>query len=247
MPGFRMPDGLPFEENLETTRVDGGAVMRIATSDGVVFSARGSGTHQAHTHTFGPDVERDTHQTLFGEVSATGTAGRHTWVAGGALQYERYDSRDVPRFNYTYNVPGVFVQDDFAAAKWITVSASARVDRHNEFGTFASPRVSVLLRPSDPWTVRVSGGRGYFAPTPFTEETEATGLSRIAPLGDAGCGARRQLLGRRDLVARAVRGHRDLLLFADRRSAGRRRDRPFGFSRRDRQLATGSRKLAGPS
>jgi iron complex outermembrane receptor protein len=40
-----------------------------------------------------------------------------------------------------------------------------------------------LLRPSDPWTVRVSGGRGYFAPTPFTEETEATGLSRVAPLG----------------------------------------------------------------
>ena len=184
MPGFRMPDGLPFEENLETTRVDAGGVMRIATSSGVVYSARGSGTHQAHTHTFGPDVERDTHQTIFGEVSATGTAGRHTWVAGGALQYERYDSRDVPRFNYTYNVPGVFVQDDFAAAKWITVSASARVDRHNEFGTFASPRISVLLRPSDPWTLRASGGRGYFAPTPFTEETEATGLSRIAPLGD---------------------------------------------------------------
>ncbi|HWN85725.1 MAG TPA: TonB-dependent receptor, partial [Vicinamibacterales bacterium] len=77
-----------------------------------------------------------------------------------------------------------FVQDDFTGADWFTLSASARLDRHNEFGAFASPRVSVLLRPSEPWTVRVSAGRGYFAPTPFTEETEATGLSRIAPLGE---------------------------------------------------------------
>ncbi|WP_410959555.1 hypothetical protein, partial [Salmonella sp. SAL4432] len=37
--------------------------------------------------------------------------------------------------------------------------------------------------PAAAWTIRVSGGRGYFAPTPFTEETEATGLSRVAPLG----------------------------------------------------------------
>ncbi len=184
MPGFQMPDGEPFEESLDTKRVDAGAVLRVSTSNGIVVSARGSGTRQAHTHTFGSVIERDTHQTVFGEMSATGVAGRHTWVAGGALQYERYDARDVPRFNYTHTVPGVFVQDDFTAADWFTLSASARLDRHNEFGAFASPRVSVLLRPSEPWTVRVSAGRGYFAPTPFTEETEATGLSRVAPLGE---------------------------------------------------------------
>jgi outer membrane receptor for ferrienterochelin and colicins len=182
MPGFRAPDGGPFEENLTTTRFDSGVVLRMATSNGIVYSARGSGTRQAHTHTFGSTNERDTHTTGFGEVSATATAGRHTWVAGGALHYDGYDSRAVPRFNYTYHVPGVFVQDDLAVAKWATLSASARIDRHNVFGTFASPRVSVLLRPASPWTVRVSGGRGYFAPTPFTEETEATGLSRVAPL-----------------------------------------------------------------
>ena len=54
---------------------------------------------------------------------------------------------------------------------------------HNEFGTFLSPRISALVRPHGRWTIRVSGGRGYFAPTPFTEETEATGLTPVAPLG----------------------------------------------------------------
>jgi iron complex outermembrane receptor protein len=63
------------------------------------------------------------------------------------------------------------------------VSASARVDRHSVFGTFFSPRLSLLVRPSPQWTMRVSGGRGHYAPTPFTEETEATGLSRVAPTG----------------------------------------------------------------
>jgi iron complex outermembrane receptor protein len=57
------------------------------------------------------------------------------------------------------------------------------VDAHSEFGTFFSPRVSVLVKPGAGWTLRMSTGAGVFAPTPFTEETEATGLSRVAPLG----------------------------------------------------------------
>jgi outer membrane receptor for ferrienterochelin and colicins len=77
----------------------------------------------------------------------------------------------------------VFVQDELTVAKWATLSGSARFDHHNEFGTFLSPRISVLLRPTREWTLRVSGGRGYFAPSPFTEETEATGLSVLAPPG----------------------------------------------------------------
>jgi iron complex outermembrane receptor protein len=45
-----------------------------------------------------------------------------------------------------------------------------------------SPRLSALYRPG-PWTIRASLGRGFFAPTPFVEEVEAAGLSRLEPLG----------------------------------------------------------------
>lgn len=41
----------------------------------------------------------------------------------------------------------------------------------------------MLYRPTD-WTIRASYGRGYFAPTPFVEDIEAAGLSRLAPLND---------------------------------------------------------------
>jgi iron complex outermembrane receptor protein len=64
------------------------------------------------------------------------------------------------------------------------VSASARVDFHNRYGTFFSPRLSVLLRRGG-WTSRLSAGQGFFAPTPLTEETEAAGLANLqlpAPL-----------------------------------------------------------------
>ena len=46
------------------------------------------------------------------------------------------------------------------------------------------PRVSALLRPAEGWSVRASAGGGYYAPTPFTEETESIGLTYLRPLRD---------------------------------------------------------------
>jgi iron complex outermembrane receptor protein len=99
-------------------------------------------------------------------------------VAGVAIEHERYRAADVPRFDFTYSVPGVFAQDDVTLASWLSVSGSARVDHHSEYGTFVSPRVSALLRKGD-WNSRVSFGTGFFGPSALTEETEAAGLTRL--------------------------------------------------------------------
>ncbi|HEV2130797.1 MAG TPA: TonB-dependent receptor, partial [Longimicrobiaceae bacterium] len=131
---------------------------------------------------FGAVAERDQHSTAFGEVALTGTDRGHTWVLGSALQYEGYDSRDVPRFDYTYTIPSLFLQDEISPAEWVTIAASGRVDMHSEYGTLFNPRLSVLLRPGAEWNARASVGTGYFAPAPFTEETEVFGLSPLKPL-----------------------------------------------------------------
>src|SRR5205823_13070992 len=89
---------------------------------------------------------------------------------------------DTPQFGYAFTTPGVFIQDDVDVARWLAVSASARVDRHSEFGTFVSPRVSGLLRHAG-WSSRVSYGTGFFPPSAITEETEASGLSRLTVIG----------------------------------------------------------------
>jgi len=182
MPGSTTPDGRPHPENLMTRQFDAGLVGRFLIPGGRVVSVRASGVSQRHDHTFGHVLERERAGTSFGEISVTGTTGPNTWVTGGALQHETFGPLDVPRFEYAYTIPGLFGQDDLVLAKWLTVSGSARVDRHSAFGTFFSPRLSLLFRPAAQWTARVSGGRGHFAPSPFTEETDATGLSILAPL-----------------------------------------------------------------
>ena len=79
------------------------------------MTARAAVVRQSHDHQFGDVVERDRHDTAFGEVAVRGTAGRQTWVAGLAIERDAYTARDVPRFDYTFTVPGAFAQYDVTA------------------------------------------------------------------------------------------------------------------------------------
>jgi outer membrane receptor for ferrienterochelin and colicins len=180
--GGDIPAGLHRPEELRTRRGDAGLVGRWMTGGGTLLNLRASGMIQRHDHRFGNVRERDRHDTWFAEGSAAHTLGTHTLVLGAALQRETYRGLDVSGFDYTFTIPSVFAQDDWRAAEWLAVTASGRVDAHSEYGTFFSPRLSALLRPAEGWTVRASAGAGYYAPTPFTEETEAIGLTDVQPL-----------------------------------------------------------------
>ena len=168
----------PFIESLDTTRFDGGFVGQTLVGGEYVVTARASRTRQRHRHVLGEAVEADVHDTLFGEVALRGHVGIQTWVGGVAFERDAFDPLDVPVHTYTYDVPGVFVQDDIDVSRWLTVSVSGRVDIHNQFGPFVSPRGSMLVHGAK-WNSRVSIGSGFFAPTPLTEDTEAAGLSRL--------------------------------------------------------------------
>ncbi|MEZ5289803.1 MAG: TonB-dependent receptor [Vicinamibacterales bacterium] len=179
MPGTALPaTGLPFAEALDTRRFDVGGTAQAIVDGRFVLTTRGAAAWQRHDHGFGALRERDRHQTVFGEVALRGTAGRHTWVAGAAYERDAYTPIDVPRFAYRYDVPGVFGQDDVDVAGWLSVSAGARVDWHSQYRAFVSPRVAAVTRVGA-WTSRLSVGRGFFATTPVTEETEAAGLTRL--------------------------------------------------------------------
>ena len=180
VPGKILPAaGIRYVEALETRRVDGGAVGQVLWGQRYLLSARGALSEQRHDHQFGEVRERDRHGTRFGEVTLRAAAGRHTLVGGVAIERDSYRPRDVPQHAYTFTVPGVFGQADAELAPWASLSASARLDRHSEYGTFLSPRISTLLR-SGRWTSRLSVGTGFFGPSALTEETEATGLTRLA-------------------------------------------------------------------
>lgn len=177
------PDGTPFAEALRTRRFDAGLIARVVAGESGLVTARFSGMQQRHRHQFGTVLERDRHSTVFGEVAL---ATQHSWggsVIGFSAERDRYAARDVPAFDYAHTVPSVFGQVEVDPVPSLSVALSARVDRHSEFGTLAHPRVSALVRAPRDWAVRASFGAGAFAPTPFTDETEVTGLSRVVAPG----------------------------------------------------------------
>lgn len=175
------PDGAAYAEALRTRRLDGGGVVFVPFGSSVL-SARASVSSQEHRHQFGAARERDDHATWFGEVSLATTRENGMTVVGVAIQRERYAGADVTRFDYTHSIPSAFAQVDVELGRRFLVSASGRADAHSQYGPLFNPRLSVLYRLAPAWTVRLSGGTGAFAPTPFTEETEATGLTPLLAL-----------------------------------------------------------------
>lgn len=180
MPSAVLPTtGASYPESVDTARVDGGLVAQTTVGDRFVLTARVSATRKDERHLRGDVPERNIADTLFTELALRGAAPRQTWVAGVAFERSTLDPRNDTRFAYTYDVPGLFLQDDIEVRRWLTFSASGRVDDHDVYGTFVSPRVSALLR-SRGWSSRLSVGTGFFAPSAFTEETEAAGLASLA-------------------------------------------------------------------
>lgn len=180
--GHTLPNGQAFFESLKTRHVDGGFVGRWLAFTNRVVAVRGSYMRRSQDRQFGSATENGVRSTWFGEASLQGSSGRQTWVAGAAFQQDRHALRELPQFDYQFSIPSLFMQDEIALGSTWTVALSARADAHSAYGVLATPRISVLARPGSGWTIRVAAGTGAFAPTPFTEETEETGLSRLQPL-----------------------------------------------------------------
>ena len=180
--GATVPDGSPFPEKLRTNRYDAGVVGGFLLGPAAILTVRVAAAAQRHAHTFGTVRERDRHLTWLGETSVTAGRGMSLWVLGAALQQERYAASDVTGFDYVFTTPGLFAQNTLTLSRSLSITGSARVDRHSEYGMQVAPRLSALLRLGPAWTARASAGAGYFAPSPFTEETEIIGLTPLVPL-----------------------------------------------------------------
>lgn len=179
--GRAAPDGRPFIETLNTRHADLGSVAKWFAGKTLV-AVRGSFVENRLDRVFGAVRESGTRRTWFGEASLTGSRGSHTWVMGAAFQQDLYASSDLPDFDYSFSSPAAFAQDEIRIGPRLTLGGSVRVDAHSEYGTLVSPRASLLVRPNHEWVLRASAGGGSYAPTPFNEETDETGLSRVRPL-----------------------------------------------------------------
>jgi outer membrane receptor for ferrienterochelin and colicins len=176
-----VPDSNSFRQTQDTLRTDIGFIYDQPLGQVMNINVRGSAMNQNHEHIFGMDNDDDNHKSSLIESSLSGYSDKTAWLVGVALQSEKFNSDSFPEFNYAYQVPGLFSQLDYEASDEISLSLSARADWHSEYGTQVSPRISLLYSPEN-WTIRGAYGKGFFAPSPFIEDIDEAGLSRLAPL-----------------------------------------------------------------
>lgn len=181
LPGRTVPDGTAFPQTQDSSRIDGGLVAEVPMQDNGTLHLRASGMTQNHNHRFGLVVEDDRHDTLFAETSYAARLAKTSLLAGVAVQRDAYRSETFRQFDYTYTTPGLFAQVEHDLHDDLTLAGSARWDDHSTYGAHFSPRVSLLYKPG-PWIVRSSVGRGFYGPTPFVDEIDDAGLSRLEPL-----------------------------------------------------------------
>jgi outer membrane receptor for ferrienterochelin and colicins len=176
-----LPDGNEFSQTQDTLRADVGFIYDQSLGEVMNINVRGSIMKQDHEHEFGAVLEDDSHESTLIESSLSGYSDKTAWLVGLALQSEKFESETFPEFNYAYEVPGLFSQLDYEASDDMSMSLSARTDWHSEYGTQISPRISLLYN-LDNWTIRGAYGQGFFAPSPFIEDIDEAGLSRLEPL-----------------------------------------------------------------
>lgn len=179
----RLPDFNMFSDDAKTRRANLGTVGRILLDTNTFLTVRASMTREWRTRWYGENRERDRRNTIFTDVAVTRTLGADIFanVLTGGMGFERdqFNALDTRDWDYRYTTPGLFAEDTWSPDPRLGITAGARLDLHSQFGDFVSPRVAVVVRPSETWTARLSTSSGVYAPTPFTDETLGFGLDHV--------------------------------------------------------------------
>jgi iron complex outermembrane receptor protein len=174
-----VPDGSSFHERLTGRRGDAGLTLRLPRGDSGHVAVRLAVSSNGRERLLGSGpVERDRISTGFTEITRMTKIERGAVVLGAAIQGDAYHNKLNAAFDHDWVTPGIFATGDRDIGP-LTVSASVRGDHHPAAGFQLTERLAILTRPTNEWSVRVSGGTGFAAPTSMTEEVEAIGLRAI--------------------------------------------------------------------
>jgi outer membrane receptor for ferrienterochelin and colicins len=126
------------------------------------------------------ELRRREHGLQSFESILTLADGSRTWVAGARFEAERFNQNltrtdAIPGGLQTTTNPEVTPQmfgvaAGYAQLSWklshgFTLLAGARAEGHTRYGGTIAPRVAAAFRPNDAWQLRISGGRGFRAPS----------------------------------------------------------------------------------
>jgi outer membrane receptor protein involved in Fe transport len=107
---------------------------------------------------------------------------KHVVTYGGNLRFNSFDLSIAPNAeNRTEG--GGYIQDDIFLSRMLRLVAGARVDRFDYIDDFVfSPRLSLMVKPKDNHTVRLSYNRAYRSPSVINNFLDIT-IAEPLPLG----------------------------------------------------------------
>lgn len=137
----------------------------------------------------------------FSEVSYSIDSERTDWVTGMNVYTDKFIEApsDTLDRSYEYSTIGGFVQNSYFMNKTFTLETGLRADYNPDFGLFSLPRLSLLGKINDAWSLRIGGGLGYKLPTIFTEEAENLTYENILPLSIDNTEAEKSIGGNFDI------------------------------------------------
>lgn len=177
-----LPNAYRNITDLQRHTIDFNASRNTSASNLISFKGAVSTFHRQNTDY--QQLADGRQASVYLEANDLVQAGKHQFIGGLNLTTEAFrKNRDSTRLvDYTYQTVGAFVQDDYQLTGNIALQAGLRFDHHTTFGSFLLPRLSVKLKPSDSWTVRLSAGTGYKTPNLFVNQTPGQlGVSLIFP------------------------------------------------------------------
>ncbi|MEZ5013715.1 MAG: carboxypeptidase-like regulatory domain-containing protein [Chitinophagales bacterium] len=96
----------------------------------------------------------------------------HMLKTGASFLYDHFrEDFNTEGYHRDERVPGIFAEYYYNKESSWSLLLGARVDQHNLYGTFFSPRMHVKYNAGKNTVLRVSGGRGYRVANIFAENT----------------------------------------------------------------------------
>jgi iron complex outermembrane receptor protein len=124
----------------------------------------------------------------FSEISYLYNWHNHKTVGGLNLITDKFrENRQTDSLLRDYNLvtTGLFVQDDWELSRHFTLETGIRNDYQNRFGNFFLPRLSLLWKIENGWSMRAGGGLGYKSATIFDAQTEQTAYRNVLPIASS--------------------------------------------------------------
>ncbi len=139
-------------------------------SIGTIFSY----THHEHNSFYGLNDYDGKQNTFYANIIYENIIGTtdHKITAGTSYIMDNYDETlNDSTFLRDESVPGIFAEYTYNYLDELTAIAGIRVDYHNIYDIFTTPRVHLRYDLTESSTVRASAGKGYRVPNMIAENT----------------------------------------------------------------------------